>query len=169
MIVLGIDPGSLITGYGVIAADGGRWRCLAGGRIRPEPRAPLSERLRAIHEAVLDVIAAHTPAILAVESVFNARNARSSLVLGHARGVVLLAGALRGLPVAEYSPREIKSAITGNGGATKEQVQYMVRRLLGLRADPSSLDESDALAVALCHVHRREMPWQPRGAGGGVG
>ncbi len=158
MIVLGIDPGSLVTGYGAIDASAGRLRPLASGRVRPDAGAPLSQRLLQIHAGIMGAIEAHRPDVLAVESLFNARNAHSSLVLGHARGVVLLAGAQQGLEVAEYSPREIKSALTGQGGAVKEQVRYMVCRLLGLPAVPGSLDESDALAVALCHALRGAAP-----------
>jgi crossover junction endodeoxyribonuclease RuvC len=169
MVVLGIDPGSLVTGFGVIAGAGGRWRRLAGGRITTDARAPLPERLLAIHRAVLAVLSEHRPDALAVESLFNARNPRSSLVLGHARGVVLLAGALRGIAVAEYSPREVKSALTGHGGATKEQVQFMVRRLLGPEVVATSLDESDALAVALCHAQRGEGPVVERSRRGNDG
>ncbi len=154
MVILGIDPGSLATGYGVVESRAGRLRRLASGCVRPDPKAPLAARLCVIHDALREVIAAHGPTAMAVESVFNARNARSSLVLGHARGVILLAGAGSGLAVADYSPREIKLALTGNGAATKDQVRWMVSRWLGLREVPGSLDESDGLAVAVCHALR---------------
>jgi crossover junction endodeoxyribonuclease RuvC len=152
MIILGVDPGSHATGYGVIST-GPVVRMLAGGVIRTPAKAPLSERLLAIHGALNDVIAAHSPMQMAVEDVFNAKNARSSLILGHARGVILLSGAAAGLPVAEYAPREVKQAVTGNGAATKEQVRFMVMRLLRLQEEPP-LDMSDALAVALAHQGR---------------
>jgi crossover junction endodeoxyribonuclease RuvC len=155
MIVLGVDPGSHATGYGVIAT-GETVRMVAGGVVRPPASAGLPERLLAIYEALRDVLAMHEPTEMAVESLFNARNARSSLILGHARGVVLLAGARRGVPVAEYTPGEIKKALTGNGNASKEQVRFMVRRCLGLHSDPP-LDQSDALAVALCHTARSRL------------
>jgi len=113
------------------------------------------------------VLAEYEPTEMAVESLFNARNARSSLILGHARGVILLAGALAGVPVAEYTPREIKKALTGNGGATKEQVRFMVNRCLGLGGSPLSLDESDALAVALTHAARLSLGLVRRATGGG--
>jgi crossover junction endodeoxyribonuclease RuvC len=164
MLVLGVDPGSHATGYGVIAT-GGTARRVAGGVVRPPAGAGLPERLLAIHEELCRVLAAHGPVEMAVESLFNARNARSSLILGHARGVVLLVGARHGLPVAEYTPGEIKKALTGNGGAGKEQVRFMVRRCLGLAEDPP-LDESDALAVALCHAARSRLK-DRLGAGGG--
>ncbi len=163
MIVLGIDPGAAATGYGVIAG-GTRPRVLASGVLRTDAARPLAERLRAIHEGVLEILDRHAPQEMAVESLFN-RNARASLVLGHARGVVLLAAALRGVPVAEYAPREIKKALTGNGAAAKEQVRFMVCRCCELAAEPRSLDESDAIAVALCHAGRRP-PARLRPAGG---
>jgi crossover junction endodeoxyribonuclease RuvC len=152
LIVLGVDPGSHATGYGVIST-GPVVRMLAGGVIRARKGAPLSERLLDINSALNDVIAAHDPVAMAVEDLFNAKNARSSLILGHARGVILLAGATAGLAVQEYAPREVKKALTGNGAATKEQVRFMVMRLLGLKEEPP-LDQSDALAVALAHAGR---------------
>ncbi|MCB1183881.1 crossover junction endodeoxyribonuclease RuvC [bacterium] len=155
MIILGVDPGSHATGYGVIDT-GPVVRMVAGGVIRTPAGAPLSERLLTIHEELTAVIAAHAPMQMAVEDLFNAKNARSSLVLGHARGVILLAGARAGLAVSEYAPREVKQALTGNGAATKEQVRFMVMRLLGLGQEPP-LDLSDALAVALAHKGRSRM------------
>ena len=156
MIVLGVDPGSHATGYGVIAT-GPVARMLAGGVIRAARGAPLPARLLAIHAALTEVIAAHGPDAMAVEDLFNAKNPRSSLILGHARGAVLLAGAQAGLPVAEYAPREVKQALTGSGAAAKEQVRFMVMRLLRLKAEPP-LDQSDALAVALAHAGRTRLP-----------
>jgi len=158
MIVLGIDPGSHATGYGVVTT-GPVARMLAGGVIRTDSGSPLADRLATIHRGVSAVIAEFRPGVMAVENLFNAKNARSSLILGHARGVILLAGAEHGLTVAEYAPREVKQAVTGNGAASKEQVRFMVVRLLGLRESPA-LDQSDALAVALAHMgrtHRRGM------------
>jgi len=152
MIALGIDPGSRATGYGVVSTEP-VLRMVAGGVIRPPAAAELPLRLRSIHEGIAAVLAEHDPLEMAVEEVFNARNARSSLVLGHARGVALLAGALAGIPVAEYAPTVIKRALTGNGAATKTQVRFMVRRLLALKEDPP-LDQSDALAVAIAHITR---------------
>jgi crossover junction endodeoxyribonuclease RuvC len=152
VIVLGVDPGSHATGYGVIST-GPVVRMLGGGVIRARKGARLSERLLDIHNALTEVIAEHNPMAMAVEDLFNAKNARSSLILGHARGVILLAGAAAGLAVAEYAPREVKKALTGNGAATKEQVRFMVMRLLALKKSPP-LDQSDALAVALTHAGR---------------
>lgn len=152
MIVLGIDPGSHATGYGVVSTVPVA-RMLAGGVIRTSGQATLADRLQQIHLGVSSVLNEHTVEVMAVENLFNAKNARSSLILGHARGVILLAGAEAGLEVAEYAPREIKQALTGNGAACKEQVRFMVMRLLGLKDEPP-LDMSDALAVALSHAGR---------------
>ncbi|MCP4572596.1 MAG: crossover junction endodeoxyribonuclease RuvC [bacterium] len=162
MIILGVDPGSHATGYGVIRTSPVA-RMLAGGVIRTNARAPLADRLLTIHDALVEVIAGHDPEAMVVEDLFNARNPRSALVLGHARGVILLAGARAGLPVHEYAPRDIKKAVTGNGGAAKEQVRFMVMRLLGLREEPP-LDQSDALAAALAYAGRsRRFPDRNQG------
>jgi crossover junction endodeoxyribonuclease RuvC len=151
--VLGIDPGTAVTGYGVVERlEAPR---LAGllecGVIRTNPRAPLALRLHEIYEGVQDLIARHQPDVLAVEDVFFARNVRTTVVLGHARGVVLLAGAQAGIAIHEYPPTEIKKAVVGSGGATKEQVQYMLMRLLRLRAVPRPSDAADGVAAALTY------------------
>lgn len=164
MHILGIDPGSRATGWGLVATSPAL-RCLAGGVIRPDADLPLPRRLALIHAAVADVIARHAPQAMVVESLFNARNARSSLTLGHARGVILLAGAQAGLEVAEYAPGEIKRALTGNGQASKEQVRFMVMRLLGLRDTPP-LDQGDALAAAVAHASRLRAPAAARAVKG---
>ncbi len=153
MHILGIDPGSRATGWGVIVTAP-TLRCAGAGVIRPSDALPLAQRLAEIHAGLCEVLERHEPQTMAVESLFNARNARSSLILGHARGVVLLAGAQAGLAVSEYAPGEVKRAVTGNGQAGKEQVRFMVMRLLGLREQPP-LDQSDALAVALAHASRQ--------------
>jgi len=158
VIVLGVDPGSHATGFGVIST-GPVVRMLGGGVIRARKNAPLSERLLTIHQELTAVIEQYAPEAMAVEDLFNAKNARSSLVLGHARGVILLAGGVAGLAVAEYAPREVKKALTGNGAATKEQVRFMVMRLLALKDSPP-LDQSDALAVALAHAGRSRLAGQ---------
>jgi crossover junction endodeoxyribonuclease RuvC len=158
-LVLGVDPGTAVTGYGVVArARDGAVSLVECGVIRTTPRAPLPERLKDIFEGVSDVIARHQPAALAVEGVFFAKNARTAVVLGHARGAVLLAAALRGLEVAEYPPAEVKSAVAGTGSATKDQVGFMVQRLLKLREIPRPHDAADGVAVALCHCFRGYGP-----------
>ena len=164
MVILGVDPGSLATGFGVIATVPAT-QLLAGGVIRTDPAAALAERLCTIHLAIQSVLTEHGPTVMAVENVFNARNARSSLVLGHTRGVILLAGALAGVAVTEYAPREVKKALTGNGAATKEQVRFMVMRLLGWRGKPPPFDQSDALAVALAQANRGSFPYGPAAEG----
>jgi crossover junction endodeoxyribonuclease RuvC len=154
-VVLGIDPGTAVTGYGVVrrGADGAV-SLMECGVIRTEPRSPLPERLRDIHLGMLEVIDRTGPGAVAVEGVFYAKNARTSVVLGHARGAVLLAAALRGLDVAEYPPAEVKSAVVGAGRATKDQVGLMVQRLLKLSAVPRPHDAADGVAIALCHCFR---------------
>jgi len=162
-IVLGVDPGTATTGYGVVARAGdGAVSLLECGVIRTHPREPLPRRLRDIYEGIGDVIARHPPDIVAVEGVFYGRNVRTTVVLGHTRGAILLAAALRDLPVVEYSPAEIKNAIVGTGRATKEQVQYMVQRLLRLKAVPRPADAADAVAVALCHCFANTLRKAPQ-------
>lgn len=152
MIVLGVDPGTRTTGYGVVASEGGgAVSLLECGVIRTDPAAPLAQRLRAIHDGLAEVLDRHAADVMAVEGVYYARNVHTTVLLGHARGAALLAAALRDLPVAEYSPAEIKSAVAGTGRATKEQVQYMVQTLLRLRHPPQPADAADGVAVALCH------------------
>lgn len=152
MIVLGVDPGLSTTGYGVVAHRGGDARSLLEcGVIRTDPRAALPDRLRSIHDGIVEVLGRHSPDVLAVEGVFYGRNVRTTVILGHARAAVLLAGTLRGLAVAEYAPAEVKSVVTGTGRATKEQVQFMVQQMLRLRTPPRPADAADGVAVALCH------------------
>lgn len=152
MIVLGVDPGTRTTGYGVVASNGGgAVSLLECGVIRTAPSAPLAQRLREIHDGLVEVLDRHPADIMAVEGVFYGRNVQTTVLLGHARGAAILAAALRDTPVAEYSPAQIKSAIAGTGRATKEQVQYMVQTLLRLREPPRPADAADGVAVALCH------------------
>jgi crossover junction endodeoxyribonuclease RuvC len=152
VIVLGVDPGTRTTGYGVVASEGGgAVSLLECGVIRTDPAAPLAQRLRAIHDGLAEVLDRHAADVMAVEGVYYSRNVHTTVLLGHARGAALLAAALRDLPVAEYSPAEIKSAVAGTGRATKEQVQYMVQTLLRLRHPPQPADAADGVAVALCH------------------
>ena len=154
MIVLGVDPGTATTGYGVV--DRGRTgdvSLLECGVVRTQAASPLADRLRQIHDGLCEVLTRHAVEAVAVEGVFYARNVRTTVILGHARGAVLLAAALRELPVFEYSPAEIKNAVAGTGRATKEQVQFMVQRLLRLRTAPTPADAADGVAVALCHCN----------------
>lgn len=153
MRVLGIDSGSRATGYGVIEIDGADCVFVDCGVIRVNAADMLAIRLRAIHEGLVEVIRDCQPDEAAFESVFHASNVQSALKLGHARGVCMHAAASADLPVYEYSPTQVKSAVTGYGRAEKLQVQQMVRSLLKLVEWPSSYDASDALAVAICHAH----------------
>lgn len=153
MIVLGIDPGTATTGYGVVRGDGaGLVSLVECGVIRTRARDPLAARLAEIYDGVTELIRTHHPDALAVEDVFYAHNVRTTVVLGHARGVILLAGQQAGLPVLEYPPAEIKKAVVGTGAATKTQVQYMVTRLLRLRSVPQPSDAADGVAAALTGV-----------------
>lgn len=153
MRILGVDPGSVHTGYGCIDTSGGRHRILACGALSPPARDAFPEKLRAIHEGLAALLAEHRPDTVAIEDLFHARNARSALKLGHVRGVAMLAAAEFGAPVVEYAPAEVKRAVVGYGRAEKRQVQQMVSLLLGLDPPPSRLDVTDALAVAVCHAH----------------
>lgn len=155
--ILGIDPGSRYTGWGVIEATGARLKPIAAGRINAT-LGSMPERLLKIADGLAEVIAEHAPQEVAIEETFvNRANAQSALVLGQARGVALLAAARSGALIAEYAAAEVKLAIAGNGRADKQQVQYMVRALLKLK-DALAEDAADALAVALCHAHRRRSP-----------
>lgn len=152
MIVLGVDPGAAATGYGVVARTGdGALLLLECGVVRTQAHSPLPLRLMQIYEGLGEVFARHEVDEVAAEGVFYAKNARTTVILGHARGAALLAATLRGVPVFEYSPAEVKNSITGTGRATKEQVQFMVQRLLRLRTPPAPADAADGVAVALCH------------------
>jgi crossover junction endodeoxyribonuclease RuvC len=159
MLVLGIDPGTAITGYGVVRGEPfGAMALVECGVIRTSARDALPVRLREIYDDVRALIDRHKPQALAVEDVFYARNVRTTVVLGHARGVVLLAGEQAGLEIHEYPPAEIKKAVVGTGSATKDQVQFMVTRLLRLRSAPQPTDAADAAAVALAHIMAARTP-----------
>lgn len=151
--ILGIDPGSRITGYGVIEVDRGRLLYIACGTIVTDRKHPFAHRLNEIFDGLNEVVQLHLPAVAAVEDVFLATNPRSALKLGHARGVAVVAAMQNGLAVYDYSPRQVKQAVAGYGQAEKRQVQHMVRVLLGLSAAPST-DAADALAVAICHANQ---------------
>lgn len=154
MRVLGVDPGTALTGYGVVdTGPGGECHLVECGVIRPPAGAPPA-RLRTIYEELVRLLARHGPDVVAVEQAFHARNARTTLVLGQARGVILLAAEQAGVTLAEYSPATIKQTVTGRGGALKPQVGFMVAQLLRLRAAPKPADAADGVAVALTHLLR---------------
>ena len=152
MRVLGIDCGTELTGYGVIDSDGRAHRIVAAGTIRTSPKSSLGERLNIIAAGLRLVIATHAPETGAVEEVFHAVNAKSALKLAHVRGVALLVLAEAGIVYGEYSPLTIKKSVVGHGRAEKEQVQFMMRAILGATAPVEQPDACDALAVAICHV-----------------
>jgi crossover junction endodeoxyribonuclease RuvC len=160
--VLGIDPGTATVGYGVVdrsASPGSAARLVECGILRTRPRESLQQRLAVIHDGLRELIERHRPDVLAVEDIFYAANVRTTIVLGHARGVILLAGVQAGLIIAEYSPAMVKKTVVGRGAALKPQVGFMVAKLLKLSAAPRPADAADAVAVALTHLltafHRR--------------
>ncbi len=157
MIVLGIDPGTANTGFGVVARRSGRLVALDGGVIRTSPRQAPEARLAAVHEQVAGLIGTHGPDALAVEDLFFGQNARSAFAVGQARGVVLLAAGQAAVPCHAYTPQQVKGAVCGSGRADKHQVGRMVQALLRLPAAPGADHTSDALAVAVCHANRAPL------------
>lgn len=168
MRILGIDPGSVTTGFGVVDYERGRLALVDQGSISTPRGAELSERLAIIHEKLLVVIARTQPSAVAVETPFAGHNVKSLIQLAHARGVILLAIRTAQLEVFEYSPRSVKSAVVGYGGAEKEQVAKMVRMLLpGCGSLKMTVDASDALAIAICHAHTAGTSARFKAEGGG--
>lgn len=157
-IILGIDPGTLVTGYGVIMRDRNAFKLLGCGTVRNSSDASMPLRLKKIYNELCSVIDTYHPDELAIESAFYGKNAQSALKLGHARGVAILAAVESEIPTSEYSPREVKKAVVGNGAASKEQVQFMIRSLLRLSNARMLHDTSDAIAIAICHLHRLSTP-----------
>jgi len=151
-LIIGIDPGSRVTGYGVIAVTGSRQRYVASGCIKAADKLKLPQRLEEIFSGVSEVLKEYPSDELAIERVFMGKSAESALKLGHARGVAIVAAALKGIPIFEYEARKIKQAVVGNGAASKDQVQDMVKTLLKLPDYPQK-DAADALAVALTHIN----------------
>jgi len=158
MKIFGIDPGSVRTGYGCVERTGNRYHLVLCGSLAAPPSATFPERLQHIHAGLTALLADCRPDCVAVETIFHARNVRSALKLGHARGVALLAASEAGLSVYDYAPAEIKRAVAGYGRAEKPQIQQMVKLLLGLAATPAPHDVADALAVAICHLHNSTGP-----------
>jgi len=152
MLVLGIDPGLATTGYGLVAGDSQTLQPIAFGVVRTPPHVPITDRLVTLYDALQRIIDEFAPDQAAVEELFFATNARTAISVSQARGVALLAVAKAGLPAAEYTPLQVKQTTTGYGQADKQQVQEMVRILLGLREPPKPDDAADALAVAICHL-----------------
>ncbi len=159
--VIGIDPGSRLTGYGLVEVGPAGLSYLGSGCIRTS-RGPFPQRLAEIYQGVAELISTHTPEVLAIEEVFLARNPDSALKLGQARGVAIAAGVAHGLPVHEYAARRVKQGVVGTGRASKAQVQHMVRVILGLPGEPQA-DAADALAIAICHVNTLALDRTPPG------
>jgi len=165
VIVLGVDPGTHVTGYGVVSGEHANATLMECGVIRTHPRDPLASRLREIHEGMTELLERHKPDVLSIEDVFYARNVRTTVILGHARGVILLAGEQRGVRVHEMAPAAIKKAVVGAGAATKEQVQFMIMRLLRLKSAPKPSDAADGVAAALAYLmgaHLEQLARTPR-------
>jgi len=157
MRVLGIDPGTLTSGYGIVAEEDHKLFHVVSGGISPSAKQPFPQRLKKIYEELVKIIAKHRPHVVVVEDIFVSKNIKSALKLGHARGVAVLAAMNAGLPVFEYSALEVKQAVVGNGKAEKKQVQLMVKALLDLQKAPHPADAADALAAAICHIHSSRL------------
>lgn len=159
MIILGVDPGLSLTGWGVITTSGTRSvSLLEYGCIKTTPASSLTERLKIIHQTLHEIIARHRPEVMAIEELFFSKEARTVAAVCQARGVILLAAAQMNLPVSEYNPRHVKISLTGYGSADKNQIQQMVRMLLALKEIPKPDDSADALAIAICHSHMSASP-----------
>jgi len=157
MVVLGIDPGTASTGYGVLQSAGARLCALDTGVIQTRPGVPLERRLADIHARVGQLLDAHSPDAIAIEELYFGVNARTAFAVGQARGVVLLAAGQRGVPSRSYTPQQVKGAVCGHGRAGKDQVARMVARLVGLPVPPAPDHAADALAVAICDVNRAAL------------
>ncbi|MBC8043512.1 MAG: crossover junction endodeoxyribonuclease RuvC [Rhizobacter sp.] len=158
MITLGIDPGSLVTGYGVVQSEGKRLAGLDFGVIRTDARSPMPVRLKTIYDGLERLIETYEPERLSIETVFFGKNVQASLKLGQVRGAVMILAMNHGMEVAEYAPREVKKAVSGGGGAAKEQVAFMVQKILNLTDTGKFLDATDALALAICDANRSASP-----------
>ena len=157
--ILGVDPGLNITGYGVLDVVAGKLKLCEGGIIRGTSGAPLARRVAQIHEGVAEVIATFKPDVLAIEELYSHyKRPRTAILMGHARGVICLAGAQAGIPVVHYAATQVKRILTGSGRAPKAQVQYAIQRELGLPQVPEPADVADALAIALCHYYLKDRP-----------
>tara|TARA_A100001011_G_scaffold365135_1_gene416523 strand:- start:107 stop:583 length:477 start_codon:yes stop_codon:yes gene_type:complete len=155
--ILGIDPGLINTGYGIVEPSGSKVALIDYGVVQPSKSDQLSVRLKVICNDVLSIIKEFKPNVCVVEEVFYSKNFKSSLLLGQARAAVLIASAMQGVDIAEYSARKIKQSITGNGNSSKEQIQFMVKNILEMNEVPKPVDASDALAIAICHHHHNNL------------
>lgn len=157
MRILGVDPGTLSCGYGIVEEEDGRLFYVTSGGIKISSKIALTKRLKNIYEGIEEVIKKHKPDCMAIENLFFAKNVQAALKLGQAKGVAILAAVKVGIPVFEYSPLEVKQSVVGHGSAEKKQVQHMVKTLLGLKTLPHPPDLADALALAICHIHAFRM------------
>jgi crossover junction endodeoxyribonuclease RuvC len=157
LVILGIDPGLNACGYGVISLANGSLRCINFGCIQTRKLPGLSEKLKKIFDDLTNVIQIYNPHFCAIEDIFYHENVNTAIIMGHARGVAILAAYQLGMEVFEYTSREVKMSVTGNGAASKQQIQSMIQNLLHLSKPPTPYDASDALAVALCHYHRNKF------------
>jgi len=157
MKVLGVDPGTLTSGFGIVSEEDHKLFHVVSGGISPSAKNPFPKRLKKIYEELEKIIDKYRPNVVVVEDLFVSKNIKSALKLGHSRGVAILAAMNAGLPVFEYSPSEVKQAVVGNGKAEKKQVQLMVKSLLDLQKVPHPADAADALAAAICHIHSSRL------------
>lgn len=160
MVVLGIDPGTIATGYGVIASQNDELTVIDYGVIKSSARSPIGERLFYIYKGILEIIGRYKPNVMAVEEPFVAKNVKSAMAVGRAQAVAILAAASKNIPVYEYTPAQVKQRVADYGASSKEQIQQMVRLQLGLKEIPQPSDAADALAIALCHlseIHLNEL------------
>ena len=151
MKIIGIDPGLVCTGFGIIDSSGNNLKVVDFGIIKADPKDSLSQRLKTIYDDVKEIVEMYKPSVMSIEEVFYGKNVKSALLLGHARAVPMVVSANYNMPLYEFSSRKIKQSITGNGNATKEQVQFMVKNILLMDSLPQPLDASDALAIAICY------------------
>jgi len=154
--VIGVDPGLTITGFGILDYKGGQIRTVAFGTIKPPAKESLPNRLEYLNSHMIELLEKFEPNAFAIEDTFFSQNVKSALLLGQARGVLLLAAASKGIPSMDYAPRKVKQSVVGNGAADKTQVQYMVQQILKMDEPPKPLDVSDALAIGLCHINQNK-------------
>jgi crossover junction endodeoxyribonuclease RuvC len=158
MIILGVDPGTIFTGFGIINYNKNNFNRVQNGLIKLSPSITIAQKLELIYDGLDRVIKTYKPDEFAIETAFYGKNVQSAMKIGYARGVSMLAAAHNNISISEYSPREVKKSIVGNGAASKEQVNYMIRAILNIKSIKMRLDESDALAIALCHAFRMKSP-----------
>ena len=157
MIILGIDPGLRVTGFGILSTKNDKTEVIDYGVIEPNNKETLSKRLYTIYTDIEELIKVFSPNILAIEDIFYGRNIKSAFYLGQARGIAMMCAAKHNMPVFEYSAKKVKQAITGNGNADKTQLQYMIKQIFNLKHLPTPLDASDAIGIALCHINQIKL------------